>query len=46
MGVHVEAGVLDSGRSGLMFVVSVLNYQALLERVPLLYSSLSLRWWR
>ena len=37
MGVHIKQVYWILGGVALMFVVSVLNYQALLERVPLLY---------
>ncbi len=37
VGVHIKQVYWILGGVALMFVVSVLNYQALLERVPLLY---------
>jgi len=37
VGVHIKQVYWILGGIALMFVVSVLNYQALLERVPLLY---------
>ena len=37
MGVHIKQVYWILGGVALMFVVSFLNYQALLERVPLLY---------
>ncbi|MFI5117551.1 MAG: FtsW/RodA/SpoVE family cell cycle protein, partial [Terriglobales bacterium] len=37
MGVHLKQVYWILGGVGLMFVVSFFNYQALLERVPLLY---------
>jgi rod shape determining protein RodA len=37
MGVHLKQVYWILGGVALMFIVSVLNYQALLERVPLLY---------
>jgi rod shape determining protein RodA len=37
VGVHLKQIYWILGGIGLMFIVSLLNYQALLERVPLLY---------
>ncbi len=37
MGVHLKQIYWILGGVALMFIVSVLNYQALLERVPLMY---------
>ncbi len=37
MGVHIKQVYWILGGVALMFLVSLLNYQAVLERVPLLY---------